>query len=106
LDEAEKREIMALTRKHGAPQAMAERACIVLAAADGLMNKEIANRIGVSIALPSDAWPRRSIPPLHSASHLAGVQAAPPPCRDLKLSSVPLFVEEVREFVGLHLSSP
>jgi hypothetical protein len=30
LDETEKRELTALTRKHGAPQAIAERARIVL----------------------------------------------------------------------------
>ena len=42
LDEAEQLELMALTRKHGAPQSIAERARIVLAAAKGLNNKEIA----------------------------------------------------------------
>ena len=47
LDNSEKRELMALTRKHGAPQAIAVRARIVLAAADGLMNKETAEKVGV-----------------------------------------------------------
>src|SRR5688572_15604074 len=47
LDETEKRELTALTRKHGAPQAIAERARIVLAAASGLKNKEIAERLSV-----------------------------------------------------------
>ena len=47
LDETEKYALTALTRKHGAPQAIAERARIVLAAADGLMNKEIAEKLGV-----------------------------------------------------------
>ena len=42
LEAAEKGELTALTRKHGAPQALAERARIVLAAAEGLNNKEIA----------------------------------------------------------------
>jgi hypothetical protein len=41
LDEAEKQALTALTRKHGAPQSLAVRARIVLAAADGLTNKEI-----------------------------------------------------------------
>jgi FixJ family two-component response regulator len=50
LEAAEKRELTALTRKHGAPQALAERARIVLAAADGLNNKEIAAEIGVCAA--------------------------------------------------------
>lgn len=47
LDAGEKHELTALTRKHGAPQAIAERARIVLAAASGLMNKEIAEKLGV-----------------------------------------------------------
>ena len=46
-DDVEKRELTALTRKHGAPQAVAERARIVLAAAGGLKNKEIASKLGV-----------------------------------------------------------
>jgi RimJ/RimL family protein N-acetyltransferase len=45
LDETEKCELTALTRKHGAPQAIAERARIVLAAANGLKNKEIAAKL-------------------------------------------------------------
>ena len=47
LDDVEKRELTALTRKHGAPQAVAERARIVLATAGGLKNKEIASKLGV-----------------------------------------------------------
>lgn len=38
LDDVEKRELTALTRKHGAPQSIAERARIVLAAASSLSN--------------------------------------------------------------------
>lgn len=49
LDDGEKRELLALTRRHGAPQAIAERARIVLAAADGLNNKEIAAKLQVCI---------------------------------------------------------
>src|SRR5919108_5135627 len=50
LEAGEKSELLALTRKHGAPQALAERARIVLAAADGFNNKEIAAKIGVCAA--------------------------------------------------------
>jgi hypothetical protein len=39
LDDVVGRELTALTCKHGAPQALAERARIVLAAAGGLKNK-------------------------------------------------------------------
>ena len=47
LDDSERQALTALVRKHGAPQAIAERARIVLAAADGLRNKEIAEKLGV-----------------------------------------------------------
>ena len=50
LEAAEKSELTALTRKHGAPQALAERARVVLAAADGLNNKEIAAKVGICAA--------------------------------------------------------
>src|SRR5215470_2867689 len=46
LTDSEKRELVALTRKHGAPQALTERARIVLAAASGLNNKQIASKLG------------------------------------------------------------
>jgi hypothetical protein len=50
LDDREEGELSSLTRKHGAPQALAERARIVLAAASGLNNKQIAARLGVCAA--------------------------------------------------------
>ena len=58
LQAAEKSELTALTRKHGAPQALAERARIVLAAAAGLNNKEIAAKIGVCAAT-AGTWRNR-----------------------------------------------
>jgi transposase len=58
LDAAEKSQLMALTRKHGAPQALAERARIVLAAAGGLNNKEIAAKVGVCAAT-AGTWRNR-----------------------------------------------
>jgi transposase len=42
LDEMQKAALTALTRKHGAPQSLAVRARIVLSAARGLTNQEIA----------------------------------------------------------------
>src|SRR5689334_14204568 len=47
LDDKEKAALTALTRKHGAPQSLAMRARIVLAAANGLRNKEIAAKLDV-----------------------------------------------------------
>src|SRR5258707_10723140 len=47
LNDVVRRELTALTRKHGAPQALAKRARIVLAAAGALKNKEIASKLGI-----------------------------------------------------------
>src|SRR5207237_9471488 len=58
LEAAEKSELMALTRKYCAPQALAERARIVLAAAAGLNNKEIAAKVGVC-AVTAGTWRNR-----------------------------------------------
>jgi transposase len=58
LDDVERGELTALTRKHGAPQALAERARIVLAAASGLNNKEIAVKVGVC-ATTAGTWRNR-----------------------------------------------
>ena len=58
LDEADRAALMALIRKHGAPQSLAARARIVLAAASGLTNKEIAAKVGVC-AHTAGVWRRR-----------------------------------------------
>src|SRR5205085_7117259 len=58
LEAGEKNELTALTRKHGAPQALAERARIVLAAAAGLNNKEISVKVGVCSAT-AGTWRNR-----------------------------------------------
>jgi transposase len=158
LEAAEKRELTALTRKHGAPQALAERARIVLAAAGGLNNKEIAAKVGVCAAtagtwrhrfaqrridglydeprpgapreigddeiagtirktletLPKGAthWSLRTMAKeighapstVHRIWRAFGLQ--PHRVESFKLSSDPLFVEKVRDIVGLYLSPP
>src|SRR6266567_822024 len=58
LEAGEKSELTALTRKHGAPQALAERALIVLAAGAGLNNKAIAAKVGVCAAT-AGTWRNR-----------------------------------------------
>jgi transposase len=158
LDDAEKRELTALTRKHGAPRVMAERAHIVLAAASGLKNKEIAAKLDVC-AHTVGTWrnrfarqrmdglydePRPGAPREigdeeiaalirktletqpkgathwslramakdvgHSPSTVHRIWRAfglqPHRVETFKLSSDPLFVEKVRDIVGLYLSPP
>src|SRR5215472_11761499 len=58
LEGAEKTALTALTGKHGAPQSLAMRARIVLAAANGLANKEIAAKLDV-VAHTVGMWRRR-----------------------------------------------
>jgi transposase len=158
LDEAEKEALTALIRKHGAPQSLAVRARIVLAAANGLTNKEIASKLDIcthtagvwrgrfarnrldglydeprpgaprqigddEIAAtirktletrPKGAthWSLRTMAKAvgHSPSTIHRIWQAfglqPHRSETFKLSSDPLFVEKVRDIVGLYLSPP
>jgi transposase len=158
LDEAERSALSALTRKHGAAQSLAMRARIVLAAANGLTNKEIAAKLDVG-AHTVGVWrrrfaseridglfdePRPGAPrqigddeitttirktletrprgsthwslrtmakavghapsTIHRIWRAFGLQ--PHRAETFKLSSDPLFVEKVRDIVGLYLSPP
>ncbi len=58
LDDSEEQALRALIRKHGAPQSLAVRSRIVLAAADGLTNKDIAAKLGVC-AHTTGVWRNR-----------------------------------------------
>lgn len=158
LKDAEQSALTALTRKHGAPQSLAMRARIVLAAANGLTNKEIAAKLDVC-AHTVGVWrnrfardgmdglydePRPGAPrqigddeiaatirktletrprgathwslrtmarvvghapsTIHRIWQAFGLQ--PHRSETFKLSSDPLFVEKVRDIVGLYLSPP
>src|SRR5579864_3806688 len=155
---AERAAVTALTRKHGAPQSLALRARIVLAAASGLTNKEIAVQLDVcphtvgvwrrrfasermdglydeprpgaprqigddEIAdtirktlqtRPKGAthWSLRTMAQAvgHAPSTIHRIWQAfglqPHRAETFKLSSDPLFVEKVRDIVGLYLSPP
>ena len=158
LDDAEQAALTALIRKHGAPQSLALRARIVLAAADGLTNKDIATKLNVC-AHTAGVWrnrfardgldglydePRPGAPRQigddeiaatirktletrpqgathwslrtmakavgHSPSTIHRIWQAfglqPHRTETFKLSSDPLFVEKVRDIVGLYLSPP
>jgi FixJ family two-component response regulator len=64
LDEAEKAALTALIRKQRAPQSLAVCARIVLAAASGLTNKEIAAQLDVC-AHTAGLWRNRFAPRWH-----------------------------------------
>jgi transposase len=158
LNEAEKQTLTSLIRKHGAPQSLAVRGRIILAAAAGLTNKDIAAKLGVC-AHTAGEWrkrfagarldglydePRPGAPRQigddeiaetirktletrpkgathwslrtmaeavgHSPSTIHRIWQAfglqPHRSETFKLSSDPLFVEKVRDIVGLYLSPP
>jgi transposase len=158
LTDEEKRELLALTRRHGAPQALAQRARIILAAAKGLTNQTIAAQVqmcahsvggwrnrfaaerldglydeprpGAPRQIGDDEvaavvrqtletrpkgathWSLRTMGRAigHSPSTVHRIWSAfglqPHRSETFKLSSDPLFVEKVRDVVGLYLSPP
>jgi len=158
LDEAERAELLGLTRGHKTAQALARRARIVLLASEGLTNRTICGRLGLSphtvgtwrerfaarrldglydeprpgtprkigddaIAetirltletMPEGAthWSLRSMAratgyapsTIHDIWKAFGLQ--PHRSETFKLSTDPLFVEKVRDIVGLYLDPP
>ena len=158
LSALERAELESLTRRHKTAQGLARRARIVLASAEGLENKTIAERLGVTAdtvglwrrrysergldglydeprsgaprtigddaiaetirltleTTPRDAtqWSLRSMSravgyapsTIHAIWKAFGLQ--PHRSETFKLSSDPLFVEKVRDIVGLYLAPP
>ena len=158
LSEAEREQLESWSRRRSSAQALAERSRIVLAAADGLNNTEIAKRLGVNVSTarrwrnrfgehrldgltdeprpgqprkitdakveevivktlettPRDAthWSTRSMAAevglTQSAVHRIWKAFGLQPHRQdaWKLSRDPLFIEKVRDVVGLYLNPP
>ena len=158
LSVLERAELESLARRHKTAQGLARRARIVLASAEGLENKTIAERLGVTAdtvglwrrrysergldglydeprsgaprtigddaiaetirltleTTPRDAtqWSLRSMSravgyapsTIHAIWKAFGLQ--PHRSETFKLSSDPLFVEKVRDIVGLYLAPP
>ena len=158
LSEAEREQLQSWSRRRSSAQALAERSRIVLAAADGLNNTEIAERLGVNVSTarrwrnrfgelrldgltdeprpgqprritdakveevivktlestPRDAthWSTRSMAAevglTQSAVHRIWKAFGLQPHRQdtWKLSRDPLFIDKVRDVVGLYLAPP
>jgi transposase len=158
LSEAEREQLESWSRRRSSAQALAERSRIVLAAADGLNNTEIAERLGVNVSTarrwrnrfgelrldgltdeprpgqprritdakveevivktlestPRDAthWSTRSMAAevglTQSAVHRIWKAFGLQPHRQdaWKLSRDPLFIDKVRDVVGLYLNPP
>jgi transposase len=158
LSDAEREQLESWSRRRSSAQALAERSRIVLAAADGLNNTEIAKRLGINVSTarrwrnrfgayrldgltdeprpgqprritdaqveevivktletaPKDAthWSTRSMAAevgltqsaVHRIWRAFGLQ---PHRQDTwKLSKDPLFIDKVRDVVGLYLNPP
>ncbi len=87
LSEAERERLESWSRRRSSAQALAERARIVLAAADGLNNTEIAARLGVDVS-PARRWRNR-----FGAQRLEGLTDEPRPGQPRKITDAK--VEEV-----------
>src|SRR6266516_252458 len=83
----------ALARRGTTGQALAQRARIILACAEGISNKEAAARCG--------GWPQTVVSRVWRASGLK-----PHLTDSWKLSTAPFFIEKVRDVVGLYLNPP
>ena len=122
LSVVERRELESLARAHKTGQAMARRARIVLGAAAGLENKSICAEVGADANTVSK-WRRRfaaqrldgslrtmaravgyAPSTIHRIWRAFGLQ--PHRSESFKLSNDPLFVEKVRDIVGLYLAPP
>ncbi len=87
LSEAERERLESWSRRRSSAQALAERARIVLAAADGLNNTEIAARLGVDVST-ARRWRNR-----FGAQRLEGLTDEPRPGQPRKITDAK--VEEV-----------
>ena len=88
LTNKEHRKLLALSRARRQPMRLVQRAKIVLLAAKGLENREIAQRLGVGNDLVS-RWRRRYL-----AARLAGIEKdAPRPGRTASIA--PELIEEI-----------
>jgi transposase len=103
LDDAERGELTALTRKHGAPQVLAERARIVLAAASGLNNKEIAAKVGVCAAT-AGTWRSRFVEKRMEGLYDEPRPGAPREIGDDEITSLILKTLETRPRGATHWS--
>jgi putative transposase len=104
LSAAERQDLEALTRRHATPQQLALRARIVLAAADGANNGQIARQLDVSLDM-ARRWRNRwlvlqpaSLEDLPVADRLTD---APRPGKPVRITA-----EQVAQIVALACASP
>lgn len=104
LDEAERRELEALVRQHRTPQQVALRARIILAAAGGHNNSQIARQVGVDVAtvrLWRGRWLGLRAVPLADLSADERLDDAPRPGGPCRIAA-----EQVCRIVALACEAP
>ncbi len=104
LSEAERRDLEELVRQHRAPQQLAVRARIILAAGAGQNNSQIARRAGVDVAtvrLWRTRWVAPSVVPATELSVAERLEDAPRPGGPCRITA-----EQVCRIVALACEAP
>lgn len=104
LSAAERRGLAVLVRRHGTPQQHALRARIILAAADGQNNAQIARRVGVDVAtarLWRDRWRLLAAVPVAELSVAERLEDAPRPGGPCRIAA-----EQVCRITALACEAP
>ncbi len=104
LDEAERQELDALVRQHRTPQQIALRARIILAAAGGQNNAQIARQVGADVAtvrLWRGRWLGLRVVPLADLSVAERLEDAPRPGGPCRITA-----EQVCRITALACEAP
>jgi putative transposase len=104
LTDAEQVALETLVRRHATPQQIATRARIVLAAAQGLTNVQIADQVGLSresVRLWRDRWAALQPIPLDDVSVTQRLTDAPRPGAPARITA-----EQVCQIVALACAAP
>src|SRR5215210_6091622 len=102
LSDQERAQLEAWTRRRTSAQALAQRSRIVLLAAGGLKNTEIAERLEIKRAMAAELGLTQT-----AVSRIWRAFGLQPHRQDtFKLSRDPLFVDKIHDVVGLYLNPP
>ncbi len=104
LADAERQELEAFTRRHATPQQLALRARIVLAAADGANNGQIARQLDVSLDMARrwrERWLILQPASLHELPIAERLSDAPRPGKPVRITA-----EQVSQIVALACDPP
>lgn len=104
LNEKEQQDLEALVRRHSTPQQVAQRGRMILAAADGQNNSQIARGLGVSVDTVRDwrmRWIGLQAVPLEEVSVVERLEDVPRPGRPSQITA-----EQTCQIVALACEQP